>query len=210
LQLDGKAIRLLVLATALATAGCRQDMHDQPKFEPLEASSFFTDGKASRDLVEGTVARGMLRDNKAFYSGLTEDDQFAQVLPMKLDRELLERGRNRFEAYCSACHGRAGYGQGMVVQRGFKHPQSFHEERLRQSPVGYFYSVMTNGFGNMSGYAVQLTPEDRWAVAAYIRALQLSQNAPVSELSEVDLERIDETAGAATDGAEHSEGAQPE
>ncbi len=194
MQLDRKVVRLVILAAAMATAGCRQDMHDQPKVEPLEASSFFANGMGSRDLVEGTVARGMLRDNKVLYSGLTEDDQFSETLPMNLDRELLERGRNRYDAFCSACHGRAGNGQGMVVQRGFKHPKSFHEERLRQSPVGYFFSVMTNGFGNMSSYAVQVTPEDRWAVAAYIRALQLSQNAPVSELSKEDLERIDERA----------------
>ena len=184
------------------TSGCRQDMHDQPKYEPLEASSFFSDHMSSRTLVDGTVARGSLNHDKVFLTGITKEDKFSTELPVALTPELLERGRNRFEAFCSACHGRAGNGQGMVVQRGFKHPKSFHEERLRQSEVGYFFNVMTNGFGDMSSYAVQLSPRDRWAVAAYIRALQLSQYTPVAELVESDLKELqrDSHPTASSDG----------
>lgn len=194
MRLDRIRIAVFLLPAALVAIGCRQDMHDQPKLEPLEAFTFFSNGMSSRDLVEGTVARGQLREDKLLHTGLTEDDQFADALPMELDRELLKRGRNRFEAFCSPCHGRVGNGQGMVVQRGFKHPKSFHEDRLRQSAVGYFFSVMTNGFGEMSSYAAQLSPEDRWAVAAYIRALQLSQKAPVDELSADDMWRVEQAA----------------
>ena len=185
-------------------------MHDQAKYEPFESSTFFSNGTSARPLVEGTVARGELRDNKVFFTGLTEDDRFADELPMELSPELLARGRNRFEAFCAPCHGRVGNGQGMVVQRGFKHPNSFHEERLRRSNVGYFFSVITNGFGEMSSYASQLEPQDRWAIAAYIRALQLSQNAPVDDLSPEDLERVaagdlGEPESEAPEAGNHSE-----
>jgi len=199
---------VFLLPAALVVIGCRQDMHDQPKLEPLEASTFFSNGMSSREWVEGTVARGQLREDKLLYTGLTEDDKFADELPMELDRELLERGRNRFEAFCSPCHGRVGNGQGMVVQRGFKHPKSFHEDRLRQIAVGYFFSVMTNGFGEMSSYAVQLSPEDRWAVAAYLRALQLSQKAPVDELSADDMQRLEQAATEGSDDDSGHEGAK--
>ena len=183
----------LALLGLMAT-GCRQDMHDQPKFEPLEASPTFADGKASRDLIEGTVARGMLRDDTVFYSGRTPEDQFVTELPVPLTRELLDRGQTRFNAYCSPCHGRVGDGEGMVVQRGFKHPQSFHEIRLRESPVGYFFHVMTNGFGEMSSYAAQISPADRWAIVAYVRALQLSQHASIDDLSAEELEKVETPA----------------
>jgi mono/diheme cytochrome c family protein len=163
----------------VVAGGCRQDMHDQPKYEPLEQSTIFADGAASRPMVEGTVARGMLREDPILYTGRTADDLFVTELPVELSRELLDRGQARFNAFCSPCHGRTGEGNGMVVQRGFKHPQSLHETRLRESPLGYYFHVMTNGFGEMSSYAAQVSPEDRWAIAAYIRALQLSQFAPV-------------------------------
>ncbi len=163
-------------------AGCRQDMHDQPKYEPLEASAFYADGRSARQLVPGTVARGQLREDRAFFAGLSEEDQFITALPLELSVELAERGRNRYDAFCSPCHGRQGDGRGMIVRRGFKEPTSFHEARLRDTPVGYFFDVMTRGFGEMSSYAAQLSPRDRWAIVAYIRALQLSQNAPVAEL----------------------------
>ena len=177
--------------------GCRQDMHDQPKLEPLEASTVFANGAGSRTLIEGTVARGQLREDKPFYTGRTEADEFVTELPVELDHELLSRGQSRFNAYCSPCHGRVGDGEGMVVQRGFKHPQSFHQERLRQSQVGYFFHVITNGFGEMSSYAAQIPPDDRWAITAYIRALQLSQGAPIEDLSAAALAKVksqDETA----------------
>ena len=191
---------LALVSLGLATAGCRQDMHDQPKFEPLEATTVFANGAASRPMIEGTVARGLLRDDRLFYTGRTPEDQFVSDLPMALTRDLLERGQTRFNAFCSPCHGRVGYGDGMVVQRGFKHPTSFHELRLRESPVGYFFRIMTNGFGDMSSYAAQISPADRWAIVAYIRALQLSQQTSVRELSAEELERVEnetDTAAAA-------------
>ena len=195
-------LRRLVESLALAMLGlvmtsCRQDMHDQPKLEPLEASTVFDNGAGSRPLVEGTVARGQLRNDKLFYTGRTPTDEFVTELPVELDHELLNRGQSRFNAYCSPCHGRVGDGDGMVVQRGFKHPKSFHEARLRESPVGYFFHVITNGFGEMSSYAAQIPPDDRWAVVAYIRALQLSQNVPVEDLAAEAIAKIeshDETA----------------
>lgn len=207
MQRNRIGLAVSLLAAALIASGCRQDMHDQAKLEPLEPSAFFTDGTSARGLVEGTVARGNLREDRLFYTGLTEDDAFTDTLPMEVSRQLLERGKNRFEAFCAACHGRAGHGQGMVVQRGFKHPNSFHEERLRRSPVGYFYNVITNGFGDMASYASQVGPEDRWAIAAYIRALQLSQNASIGDLAPEDLERLE---GGGLDPAAEDEGAHGE
>lgn len=182
---------LALVGIGLATGGCRQDMHDQPKFEPLEATTVFANGAASRPMIEGTVARGQLRDDRLFYTGRTAEDQFVTELPLPLTRELLERGQTRFNAFCSPCHGRVGYGDGMVVQRGFKRPLSFHELRLRESPVGYFFHIMTNGFGDMSSYAAQIPVTDRWAIVAYIRALQLSQHAPIENLTAEDLERVE-------------------
>jgi len=180
---------LAALALVLG-GGCRQDMHNQAKYEPLEASPLFGDGAASRPLVEGTVARGQLREDDAFYRGLTAGGEFVTELPLDWSAGLLARGRSRFEAFCSPCHDRAGSGRGMIVRRGYKQPNSFHSQRLRDAAVGYYFSVMTNGFGQMSSYAPQLTPADRWAVAAYIRALQLSQAAPLDRLNAIDLERL--------------------
>lgn len=186
--------RALALAAVVAVlpglAACRQDMHDQPRYEPLEASTLFDDGAASRSLVEGTVARGHLRENEPFYSGLEADGAFVARFPMPVDRQLLERGRTRYDAFCAPCHDRVGNGRGMIVRRGFKQPNSFHDQRLREAAPGYFVNVMTNGFGQMSSYAVQLSPEDRWAVAAYVKALQLSQYASRADLDGADLERL--------------------
>jgi mono/diheme cytochrome c family protein len=165
----------------LLTVGCRQDMQDQPRFEPLEASDFFEDGRASRPLVEGTVAQGRLRLDEQLYTGKI-DGELAATLPMPLSSQLLERGRERYNIYCSPCHDRAGSGQGIVVRRGFRRPSSFHIDRLREAPLGYFFEVMTNGFGAMMDYAAQVTPHDRWAIAAYIRALQLSQHATLADV----------------------------
>ena len=178
----GLALLSAVLAIALLIAGCRQDMHDQPALEPFEASAFFADGVASRDFPEGTIARGQLREDTVLYTGLNPDDTMATQLPMPVDRKLLERGRQKFNTFCSPCHDRAGSGLGMIVRRGFKQPSSFHDERLRQQPVGYFYGVISNGFGDMSSYASQIQPEDRWAVVAYLRALQWSQNVSLDTL----------------------------
>lgn len=181
----------LVGLAALAATGCRQDMHDQAKYEPLEGSVLFANGMASRPLVEGTVARGHLREDPVFYTGIGPDGQFVDALPMPMDLALLERGRSRFDVFCSPCHGRRGDGKGMIVQRGFKQPTSFHDPRLRGTALGQFYDVMTNGFGEMSDYAAQISPEDRWAIAAYLRALQFSRNAPVDRLAEEDQAQLE-------------------
>ena len=166
---------------AVTSAACRQDMHDQPKMKPLRGSGFFADRRSARPLVPGTVARGTLREDNAYYTGRAGNEFLASV-PLPLDGALLARGREQFEVFCSPCHGRTGRGDGMVVQRGFKKPPSYHIERLRQAPVGYFYDVMTNGFGAMSDYAGQIPVKERWAIAAYVRALQLSQYAPVTDV----------------------------
>ncbi|MDX1630272.1 MAG: cytochrome c [Thermoanaerobaculia bacterium] len=187
---------LLVLAS-LAALGCRQDMHDQPRYEALEASTFFGDGQASRHPVEGTVARGHLRSDGVFETGKS-DGEFVSYLPMEVDAEVLQRGRERFDIFCSPCHGRLGEGQGMVVRRGFKRPNSFHRDPLKSQPVGYYFDAMTNGFGQMPSYASQIPARDRWSIAAYIRALQLSRGARVSELPLEDREALqapDEGAG---------------
>ena len=195
--------RLLILGVwllplAFASAACRQDMHDQPRYEAYEKSDFFKDGQAARQPVENTVARGNLRDDKLFYTGRTtgatqtgaaqtgtdgEFSDFSATLPFAATKEVLDRGQERYNIYCSVCHDRSGYGDGMVVRRGFKRPPSFHDERLRNAPVGYFYDVMTNGFGAMQDYSAQVSPRDRWAIAAYLRVLQLSQNQKFDELS---------------------------
>ncbi|MGH9313761.1 MAG: c-type cytochrome [Vicinamibacterales bacterium] len=158
-------------------------MHDQPKYEPLEASTFFRDGQASRPLVEGTVARGQLREDEHLYTGKV-NGQPATTFPFAITREMMDRGQERYDIYCAPCHDRAGTGDGMIVKRGYRMPQSFHIDRLREAPPGHFYDVVTNGFGAMPDYRAQIRPEDRWAVVAYIRALQLSQHA-----SEADTKR---------------------
>lgn len=190
----------LLAVIALFAAACRQDMHDQPKLEPLEASPIFQNGAGSRYLVEGTVARGQLRQDQVFYTGLTPEDTFATTLPIPLDRKLLERGQSRFNAFCSPCHGQTGDGRGMVVQRGFKNPTSFHDQRLVDSPVGYYFNAITNGFGQMSSYAAQIAPADRWAIAAYVKALQLSQSIPVEQLSAEEREKVIAAAEAPAEG----------
>lgn len=156
---------------ALAAAGCRQDMHDGAYKEPLEYSNLFEDGRSNRPSVEGTVARGELRASDHFYLGKV-DGKLAQELPMPLTSELLERGRERYQIFCTPCHDFTGSGRGMVVQRGFKQPQSFHQDRLRAAADGYFFDVMTNGFGAMFDYSARISPEDRWAITAHIRVLQ--------------------------------------
>ena len=156
-------------------------MHDQPKYKPYRLSEFFDDHRDMRPRLAGTVARGQLDADALLYTGKV-DGQFAADLPMPLDAALLDRGQERYNIYCSPCHDRTGGGEGMIVQRGYRRPTSFHDGRLRQSPVGYFFDVATNGFGVMPAYAAQIPTEDRWAIAAYIRALQLSQDATVSDV----------------------------
>jgi hypothetical protein len=175
--------RLLIVACAAAclfsVAGCQylqQDMANQPKNRPLSPSDFFTDGRSERPLVENTVAHGAIANDELFVP--KESDAF----PLPVNRELLERGQERYKIFCTPCHGLRGDGNGMVAMRGMKHPPSFHQDRLRQATNGYIYDVVTNGFGAMYGYSAQIPPRDRWAVIAYLRALQLSRNAKVADL----------------------------
>jgi mono/diheme cytochrome c family protein len=178
-----------LLLAVPALAGCRQDMHDAPRYEPYETSEFFGDGRSVRPQVQGTVARGQLREDALFFTGRT-GATLAAAIPMTVDRTLLVRGRERFGIYCTPCHGQAGRGDGMVVRRGFRQPTSFHDDRLRAQPPGHFYDVITNGFGTMPDYAAQITPRDRWAIVAYIRALQLSQHADFAALPAALQERV--------------------
>lgn len=179
---------LLLLSAAPA---CHDDMYDQPRFEPLEANPFFEDGRASRPLVPGTVARGHLREDAHLYAGLVGGEPAAE-LPFPATREVLERGRERYTIFCSPCHDRVGYGRGMIVERGFRQPASFHTDRMREMPVGHFFDVMTNGFGAMYSYAERVPVEDRWAIAAWIRVLQRSQNARLAEVPPIKREQLEE------------------
>jgi mono/diheme cytochrome c family protein len=154
-------------------------MQDQPRLKPLRRSDFYEDGRSSRPVVPGTVARGQLRDDTYFYTGFAGKD-LGDYMPFPATHEVLARGRERYNIYCAPCHSRTGDGNGMIVQRGYRRPPSYHIDRLRTSPLGHFYDVMTNGFGAMPDYAAQVQPYDRWAIAAYIRALQFSQNAPAA------------------------------
>ena len=172
---------VVVAAACLALVGCRQDMHDAPSYDPLQGTAFFSNGAASRTLVANTVARGQLRTDEHLYTGKV-NGQAATEFPMPITDEVMARGQERFNVYCSPCHGRTGQGDGVIVQRGFRAPPSYHEERLRNAPVGYFFDVMTNGFGAMQDYSAQVTVNDRWAIAAYIRALQLSRHATVADV----------------------------
>lgn len=171
----------LVLAAAVSLAGCRQDMHDQPRFKPLQESNFFADRRSARTPVEGTVARGQLHADTYFYTGKIGANP-GDYMPFPVTEEVLARGQERFNIYCAPCHSRLGDGNGMVVQRGYRHPPTYHQDRLRQAPLGYFFDVMTNGFGAMPEYAAQIPPRDRWCIVAYIRALQLSQEATSADV----------------------------
>jgi mono/diheme cytochrome c family protein len=172
------SVQFLLLAAVMTMllSAC-DDMANQHRYEPLEASLFFADGRSARPQVEGTVPRGRLDQEESYYSGMAADGQILEEAPILITIEVMERGRERYDIYCSPCHGLDGYGEGMIVQRGFPQPQSFHIDRLRTAPDGYFYIVVTDGFGRMYPYSYRIQPEDRWAIVAYIRALQLSQYA---------------------------------
>lgn len=171
---------------SILAAGCqiRQDMGDQPKNKPLSPSPFFDDGRSERPLIENTVAHGSIADDELFVP------KESNAFPLPLTPELLQRGQERFKIFCTPCHGLQGDGNGMVVMRGMKRPPSYHDPRLRQVSNGYIYDVITNGFGGMLSYSAQVPPADRWAIVAYVRALQLSRNAPVSELSPALREKL--------------------
>ena len=191
--------RVLLLAAAagiaLTAAGCRQDMHDQPRYVPLRPSTFFSDGRSARPTVEDTVARGQLKDDVAFYTGKGPDGKFVDALPVAATRELAQRGQERFNIYCTPCHSRLGDGNGMIVRRGFRHPPSFHTDRLRKVANGYLFDVMTNGFGAMQDYSAQVSAADRWAIVAYIRALQLSQHGALSDVPAGERAALEAAAG---------------
>ena len=173
---------LAVFLAAAALSGCRQDMHDQPKFIPLRPSSFFEDGRSARPIPEGTVARGHLNDDTVLYTGKGPDGKPVNEFPFPVTKDVILRGRQRFNIYCTPCHDRTGNGNGMVVQRGYRHPPTYHSDRLRQVPNGYIFDVITNGFGAMPDYAAQIAPRDRWAIVSYVRALQLSQQASINDV----------------------------
>jgi len=164
------------LSLAALLAGCRLDMHDQPKFKPLRENNFYTDRRSSRPLIGGTVARGQLDADSYLYTGKINGKE-GDTMPFPVTPAVLARGRERFNIYCAPCHSQLGDGNGMIVQRGFKRPPSYHIDRLRKAPIGHFYNVMTNGYGAMADYSAQVPVTDRWTIAAYIRALQLSQSA---------------------------------
>jgi Cytochrome C oxidase, cbb3-type, subunit III len=166
---------------AFAMTACRQDMHDQPRYKPLAATDFFGDGRSARPAVEGTVPRGHLRIDQARYAGKVNNED-VDYFPFQITRADLDRGQERFNVFCSPCHSRIGDGNGMVVRRGFRQAASYHTEKLIKAPVGHFFDVMTNGFGAMPSYASRVEPDDRWRIAAYIRVLQFSENAPLDQV----------------------------
>ena len=190
--------RCLAAACAVASlifgGGCeylRQDMANQPKNRPFSPSEFFGDGRSERPLVENAVARGAIADDELFVP--KDSNNF----PLRVDLQLLDRGEERYKIFCSPCHGLQGDGNGMVVLRGMKQPPSYHQDRLRQAPNGYIYDVTTNGFGQMLGYSAQIPPHDRWAIIAYIRALQLSRNAKVTDLPAELREKLNQSGAPA-------------
>ena len=180
----GRAFALGCLgAAALLLCGCRLDMHIQPKYLPYEPTDFFGDGRSERQPVPGTVARGQLRLDELMFTG-RENGVVADKFPFPITKADLDRGRERYNVYCTPCHDYSGTGRGMIVQRGFPQPPSYHIQRLRDAPAGHFFEVMTNGFGAMYSYAARVEPADRWRIAAYIRVLQLSRNAKIDDVPE--------------------------
>ena len=228
--------RGLLLLTCCLLPACQQRMASQPSYRPDEPSSFFPDGRADRPLVPGTVARGQLRTDLHLYTGrrtrqgqalaapaalvgeagrgalgvlgmlAVEEADFVDTFPFPVTREVLERGRQRFTIFCAVCHGPLGQGNGIVVQRGFTPPPSYHIERLRQAPVGHFFQVITDGYGSMPDYRQQIPPRDRWAIIAYVRALQLSRNAKANDLPDALRTKI--SSAASENGGAKAEGAK--
>lgn len=172
-------------------AGCTLDMRDQPRYDPLEPSAFFADGASARPRVADTVARGQLRLDDHLYTGRT-DNRFAQTFPITVTLQTLERGRERYDIFCGPCHGLAGNGDGIIIDYGMRAPNSFHDPDVRDQPHGYYFAIITNGTRIMPSYAARIAAEDRWAIVAYIRALQLGQHVDVSQLSPEDLAALEE------------------
>jgi mono/diheme cytochrome c family protein len=176
----------------LCLFACQQKMADQPRYKPLAKSDFFDDQRASRPLVEGTVARGYLQTDAYFYTGKINGKPVDRF-PFPITKEMLLRGQERYDVFCSPCHDRVGTGQGMIVRRGYRAPPSYHIDRLRTAPPGYFFDVISHGFGAMQDYAGQVPPAERWAIVAYIRALQLSQNSSIADVPEQERQSLEKT-----------------
>lgn len=179
-RLSSPLLLLLGVIAMSVMTGCRNELYDMEYGEPLEKSNFFPDKRMSRQLVPGTVAYGHLREDSLLYTGKDASGADATVFPMEIGEKEIRRGQERYNIYCAPCHGRTGHGDGIVVQRGMKQPPSFHDARLQQAPAGYFYNVITNGFGVMYSYASRVKPEDRWKIIAYIRAIQKTGGAPAA------------------------------
>jgi len=183
--------QIMFLLPILLTWSCRRDMQDQPKYKPLGQNSFFADGRDARPIPAGAIARDELNDEDPVHTG-AQNGKFLETIPLPLTAALLERGHNRFDIFCSPCHGRLGDGYGMVRQRGFWIPANLHTGRLRAVPPGYIYQVIKNGYGAMPDHGDQIPVRDRWAIVAYVRALQLSQNANVSDVPSEERKRLAE------------------
>ena len=179
---------------AVATSGCRQDMHDAPRYDPLESSALNRGTPSALAPVAGTVARGQLNENTLLHTGQLNGEP-ATVFPFEITRADLDRGQERYNIYCAPCHSRTGDGVGMVVQRGYRQATSYHIDRMREAPVGYFYDVITNGFGAMPDYRAQVAVEDRWRIVAYIRVLQLSHQATIADVPAAELDRLKRGGG---------------
>ena len=174
------SMAVAALAVLIPLAGCRQDMQNEPKMIPQRGSTFFASGRSVRPQVLGTVARGQLDADTYFYTGMI-DKKAQDAMPFPVTMTVLKRGQERFDIYCTPCHSRVGNGRGMIVERGYKPAGDLISARILQEPLGHYYDVISHGYGAMPDYAAQITPQDRWAIAAYIRALQLSQNAPLAD-----------------------------
>jgi len=183
----------------MLVGGCRLDMHIQPKYLPYEPTNFFGDGRSERQPVTGTVARGQLRLDELLYTG-KENGVIADKFPFPITRADLERGRERYNIYCTPCHDYTGQGNGMIVQRGFPQPPSFHVGGLSTAPVGHYFDVMTNGFGSMYSYAARVEPEDRWRIAAYIRVLQASRRGSIDDAPAAERQKLAQSASSEAGG----------
>jgi mono/diheme cytochrome c family protein len=186
-----------LLSAVAVAAACRQDMHDAPRYDPLEASTVFSQGASARPLVEGTVPRGFLRADELRETGKV-GGQVSADFPFAIARADVDRGEERYNIYCTPCHAKSGEGTGMIVQRGYRQPPSYHTDRLRSAPAGYFFDVMTNGFGVMPDYRAQISVDDRWRIVAYIRALQISRQGTTADVPAADLERLKNPPPAAS------------